>query len=128
MEMAGGATAPSEIARRTGVDPRTLNYHLGILCELGYVARRYPVTGHKPVARTVRYYLDDPVLRFWFRFVFPHQSLIRALGRDRAFAELVRPHLDAWCGDGFERLCRECLPLIYADEGVTAAFETSIVR
>jgi len=123
MEMAAGAAVPSEIARRAGVDPRTINYHLGILCDLGYVARHYPVTGRRPAARTVRYHLDDPVLRFWFRFVFPHQSLIRALGPDGAFRELVKPHLDAWFGDCFERLCRECLPLLYAKEGVAASFE-----
>lgn len=122
-EMAAGAATPGEIARKAGVDPRTLHYHLGVLCDLGYVARRYPVTGRCPSSRTVRYYLDDPVLRFWFRFVFPNQSLIRSLGAQRAFAELVGPRLDAWFGDCFERLCRECLPLLYAKEGVHASFE-----
>ena len=34
----------------------------------------------------------------------------------------MKPSLDAWFGGGFERLCREALPLIYAQEGVTAAF------
>ncbi len=124
MEMAGGSAMPGDIAARAGIDPRTIHYHLGVLCDLGYVARHYPVTGKRPVVRAVRYRLDDPVLRFWFRFVFPNQSLIRAMGPQRAFADLVRPHLDSWFGDCFERLCRECLPLIYAREGVNSAFET----
>ena len=123
MEMARGAAGPIDIARGAGIDPRAMNYHLGVLCDLGYAARHYPVTGKRPTTRAVRYRLDDPVLRFWFRFVFPNQSLIRALGPARAFAELIRPQLDSWLGDCFERLCRECLPVIYAGDRVTAPFE-----
>ena len=123
-EMAAGATTSTDIAKRVGADPRVLNYPLSVLCNLGYIAKHYPTSGKRPVARHVRYHLDDPVLRFWFRFVFPNQSLIRALGPQKAFTDIVRPHMDSWFGDCFERLCRECLPLIYAREGVTAKFET----
>lgn len=122
MELAHGNGVPAEIARATGIDPRTLNYHLGVLCELGYAARRYPLTDRPPVARAVRYAIDDALLRFWFRFVFPQQSLIRALGPARAYTEVVRPGFDSWLGGSFERLCREFLPFAYAAEGVTAGF------
>jgi AAA+ ATPase superfamily predicted ATPase len=90
---------------------------------LGYVQRRYPLTGKQPSARSVQYALDDPLLRFWFRFVFPHQSILRALGAAAGFTELVRPDLDTYYRYGFEGLCREALPLIYVSEGVRAAFE-----
>jgi hypothetical protein len=72
----------------------------------------------------VRYALDDPLLRFWFRFVFPHQSALRSHGPERGFAQFVKPELDAYMGRCFERLCREALPVIYAAEGVTASFVT----
>lgn len=121
--MAGGAATPVEIANRAEIDPRSVAYPLNVLCDLRYVARSYPVSGKRPFAKAVRYRLDDPVLRFWFRFVFPNQSLIRALGPQRAFVELVKPHSDAWFGDCFERLCRESLPLIYRSESVDAGFE-----
>ncbi|MFL6293230.1 MAG: DUF234 domain-containing protein, partial [Thermoanaerobaculia bacterium] len=35
----------------------------------------------------------------------------------------IRPHLDAYFGGCFERLCRESLPWLYRNEGVTAAFD-----
>ena len=60
--------------------------------------------------------LIDPLLRFWFRFVFPNMSAIRSAGAERAFAERIAPSLDAWFGECFERLCREALPFIYASE------------
>jgi len=122
MALAQGKTNPAQLARTTGIDVRGLNYHLHTLLELGYVQRRYPLTEGRPNVRSVRYALEDPLLRFWFRFIFPHQSLLRQLGPEQGLAEIVRPELDAYFGRCFERLCRECLPLLYAREGVRASF------
>jgi AAA+ ATPase superfamily predicted ATPase len=122
MALAQGKTNPAHLARMLGMDARALNYHLSTLCELGYLQRRYPVTGARPAVRDVRYALDDPLLRFWFRFVFPHQSILRSLGPERGFAHVIKPELDAYLGRCFERLCREAMPMIYAAENVTASF------
>ncbi|MCL4176523.1 MAG: ATP-binding protein [Verrucomicrobia bacterium] len=122
MALAQGKSSPAQLAKSTGIDVRGLNYHLNTLVELGYLQRRYPVTEAEPSTRSVRYALDDPLLRFWFRFVFPHQSVLRLLGPTRGFAEVVRPELDAYFGRCFERLCRESLPLLYLREGVRAPF------
>ncbi len=121
--IASGQSTVQDIARRSGQDPRGLAYYLQQLIELGYVERRYPLSGEPPSARSVRYDLADPLLRFWFRFIFPSTSYIRHMGADRALKDLIRPHLDAWFGLCFERLCREALPWLYRREGVTAAFE-----
>lgn len=45
------------------------------------------------------------------------------MGADRALRDLIRPHLDAYFGHAFERLCREALPHLYHQEGLAAAFE-----
>ncbi len=123
LAVAGGHTAASDIARVSGIAPGSLPYYLKQLIELGYLARRYPLTGEGKKPRGVRYDLGDPLLRFWFRFVFSEQSQIRLLGPDRALRELIKPHLDAYFGHCFERLCREALPRLYSQEGVTASFE-----
>ena len=90
---------------------------------LGYLRRRYPLDRRRPNPRQVRFEIDDPLLRFWFRFVFPNMSAIRGSGPRRVFGDRIAPSLEAWFGSCFERLCREALPLIYAAEGVTAGFE-----
>lgn len=120
--LARGAASPADLARMTGIEPRGLNYHLNTLVDLGYVERRHPLTEMPVHTRTVRYAVDDPLLRFWFRFVFPNQSLIRLLGPDRAFSETIRRELDSYFGRCDERLCREALPLLYARERVRSAF------
>ncbi|HKH44788.1 MAG TPA: ATP-binding protein [Thermoanaerobaculia bacterium] len=123
LALASGHTTNHAIAGQTGGDARGLHYYLQQLLDLGYLRRRYPLTGEKPAARHVRYELADPLLRFWFRFVFPHMSYIRHMGPEQAFKDLIRPHLDAYYGQCFERLCREALPDLYRREGVHAAFE-----
>jgi len=121
--LASGSRTASEIAAATGLPERSLPYYLNQLEELRYVRRRYPLTGKPPVVRHVRYVLDDPLLRFWFRFVYPEVSLIKQLGSERAWDKRIAPRFDAWCGGGFEVLCREALPGLYAREGVTAPYE-----
>jgi uncharacterized protein len=123
LAVASGFTTNRALAAQTGIDVRSLHYYLHQLSELGYLVRRYPLTGRPPAQRHVRYVLDDPFLRFWFRFVYPNTSLISQMGGARALHERIRPDLDAYFGSCFERLCREALPVLYARGGVTAGFE-----
>ena len=121
--VASGHGSPRAVAAATELPERNLHYYLQQLVSLGYLRRRYPLDGRRPNPRQVRFGIDDPLLRFWFRFVFPNMSAIRGSGAARVFGDRIAPALDAWYGAGFERLCREALPLIYAAEGVGAGFE-----
>ena len=121
--IASGESTVRAIAGAIGLPERNLHYYLQQLVDLGYLRRRYPLDRHRPNPKQLRFGIDDPLLRFWFRFVFPNTSIIRSGGATRAFAERIAPSLNAWFGDCFERLCREALPLIYAREGVSAGFE-----
>lgn len=123
LALAAGHSRMRAIAAASGVPERNLHYPLHQLADLGYVARRYPLTGARPAARNVHFVLEDPLLRFWFRFVFPNRSHIQRVGPRRAFQELIAPNLDAYLGGGFERLCREALPAIYEREGVIGPYD-----
>jgi AAA+ ATPase superfamily predicted ATPase len=111
------------IAAQTGIPERSLHYYIQQLSSLGYIARRFPLTEKKPNPRQVRYVLQDPLLRFWFRFIFPNLSFIQQMGPRRALRDRIRPGLDTYFGLCFEHLCRQALPVIYEREGVGAAFE-----
>ena len=122
MAVAQGFTTNPKIAANTGIPEKSLHYYLQQLIGLGYIARRYPLTGGKPVARNVRFVLDDPLLRFWFRFIFPNLSFIQQMGPRRTLREIIRPQLASFFGYCFENLCREALPRLYEKEGISAAF------
>ena len=121
--IAGGNHTIATIARAGSLPERGLSYWLDQLVALGYVGRRHPLTEGRPRARDVQFHLEDPLLRFWFRYVFPHRSFIQQRGPQAAWTELIAPTFASYQGDGFERLCREALPDLYAREGVTAAYQ-----
>ena len=123
LALATGTAVHKDLAARTQIAERSLGYYLKQLEGLGYVERRYPLTGTKPTARSVRYGVADPLLRFWFRFVFPNLTFIQQQGPSRTFRELIRPQRDAYFGLCFEGLCRQALPYIYRRERVSAAYE-----
>jgi AAA+ ATPase superfamily predicted ATPase len=123
LAIAEGQSTVKTIAARSKVAERSLPYYLQQLIELGYVARRYPLTGAKPPVRHVRFALIDPLLRFWFRFVFPNMSFVQQMGPGAAMRDRIRAELPGYYGTCFERLCREALPRIYQREKVAAAFE-----
>lgn len=121
--LAAGASTMAEITSAAGFPGRNLHYYLQQLVDLGYLRRRYPLDGSQPSPKQVRFAIDDPLLRTWFRFVFPNTSGIRSSGIESTFAERIAPSLEAHFGICFERLCREALPLIYAREGISSTAE-----
>jgi AAA+ ATPase superfamily predicted ATPase len=92
-----------------------LQYYLHRLMELQYVRKVVPLADRVP--RTdVFYEIQDPFLRFWFRFLFKHLSPIELLGPDKAYERLIKPDLEAYFGRCFEQFCRERLPDIYTKQ------------
>ncbi len=123
MAIATGAHALKEIAKVSGVAERNLHYTIEQLVSLGYVSRRYPLNGVKPRRTSVRFVLDDALLRFWFGFIFPHQSQLAQLTPALAWERLISPSLDAWAGHCFKRMCREALPGLLSREKISAGVE-----
>jgi len=123
MSLATGSLRAVDIARKSGIPSANLQYYLKHLLELGYLKRRLPLSSRSAGAHAVRYAVADPVLRFWFRFIFPHASRIVSLGPAAAYDQLISPELEAYCGQCFEGLCRQALPRLYRREPVHGAFE-----
>jgi AAA+ ATPase superfamily predicted ATPase len=120
---ARGRHSQGEIARSIGLSTAALAPHLRNLVSLGYLERVFPLIPARPPRTSVLYRVADPLLRFWFRFVEPHWSTLRRFTPERAFEQIVAPQWDAYCGEAFERLCREALPLLYEAEKVTGRIE-----
>ena len=121
--LADGHARPRDIAAATGLPEKNLPYYLGQLTAMHYVRKRYPLTGRAPSPRHVRYVIADPLLRFWFRFVWPNASALAQRGPERTFSDQIRPRLASWFGTCFEELCREALPVLYDREGVASSWE-----
>lgn len=123
VEVGLGRRAQSEIARAVGLTASALAPHLKGLVSLGYLERVVPLSAQRAPRTAVVYRIADPLLRFWFRFMEPNRSAWRMYLGERAFEQFIAPQWESFCGDGFERLCREALPWLYVSEGVVGRFQ-----
>ncbi|MGH8998153.1 MAG: ATP-binding protein [Acidimicrobiia bacterium] len=114
-QLASGGKAVDEIARGARVDNGVVSRYLGTLGELGLVARRLPI-GAAPGARSGQWWLADPFLRFWFRFVFPyHADLASGLPPDELWRRVVAPAFADHVSPTFEDLCRRWVRIMVTD-------------
>ncbi len=106
-----GRTTPNEIAQGAGLSDRgVVSRYLSTLRELRLVERRVPATERNPErTRRARYYLADPFLRTWFRFVLTHRSALELGGEERVYDARLAPHLDQHVSLAFEEIARQHL-------------------
>jgi len=62
-----------------------------------------------PKERNSRYFLADPFLMFWYRFVLPNRSALEAGHHQAVLKHAIRPFLSDYMGLVFERICRQYL-------------------
>ena len=106
--IAVGKTRLNEIKQSTGIEGATA--YLDTLQQLHLVERRVPVTEKQPhKSRRGKYRLQDPYLRFWFRYVHPYHSQLERGGAQIILKNQVLPQLDLFTGLAFEEVCRQFL-------------------
>ena len=106
--MAGGATRLNEISQRVGLDSTHANRYLSVLRELGLVRRETPVSERaREKSRKGFYKIEDNYVKFWFRFVLPHRSLIESGNADLVYQQMIAPNLPHYMREIFEDVCRQ---------------------
>jgi len=105
--IAGGATRPGEIADRSFLEAKDLPYYLDVLMKLGFVRKEHPAAD-KPTTKKTIYRIDDPFLRFWFRFVLAHRDELEINNRAPALEDLAGNY-PGFLGETFEQISREFL-------------------
>ncbi len=107
--IAGGETQMARIADGTGINVNSISKYLDELTSYYQVLeRRIPVTEHKYEKKIGRYYIKDPALRFWFRYIFKNQSLIE-IGDEKGLTAKIMNDLPTFTGRSFEELVRALL-------------------
>ena len=107
--LASGAKELNEIAQPMRMSGGVVAKYLNTLVDLRIVARHLPL-GVPTTARVGHWRLEDPFLRFWFRFVFPFQSgLESGLRAVDLFDAEVGPYLADHVAPVFEDWCRAWL-------------------
>ncbi len=105
--IAGGATRPSDIADHSFLEAKDLPYYLDVLMKLGFVRKEHPAADKATTKKSI-YRIDDPFLRFWFRFVLAHRDELE-INDMTPVLEDISGNYPRFLGETFEQISREFL-------------------
>ncbi len=107
--IAGGETQMARIADGAGINVNSISKYLEELVSYYQVIeRRIPVTSHRREHKSGRYFISDPALRFWFRYIYRHRSLLE-IGDEKKLTGIIVKDLATLMGTSFEDLVRALL-------------------
>jgi AAA+ ATPase superfamily predicted ATPase len=113
--IADGQQAIGEISGRTGLNSSKASFYLSVLRDTGFVMRQVPITQLGTDSRRGRYFVTDPYLRFFYRFMSAYQSTL-ALGQLQQILDLIQEGLPSFIHNNtWQELCREWLLLASAN-------------
>lgn len=110
--VASGATKMGDIVSRIpDLNSATdVSYYLSTLQKLHLIRREVSLDRRdRQREKNARYYLEDHFMAFWYHFVLPNLSALQAGYADEVYDQVIAPGLEAYMGQAFERICRECL-------------------
>jgi AAA+ ATPase superfamily predicted ATPase len=117
--VADGLTERGEIVNRVmHKDEQTsgITSYIDKLERMRLIRRMYSLDVVAPEkSRNTRYFLDDPFLKFHFRFVLPNASSLQAGHADAVLRLQNEPRMADYMGERFEEICRAWVAL-YAQE------------
>jgi hypothetical protein len=105
--IAAGEQAIGEISDRTGLNSSKASFYLSVLRDTGFVMRDVPITKRGTDSRRGRYFVTDPYLRFFYRFLFAHQAKL-ALGQFQPILDQIQEQMpDFIQANTWPELCHE---------------------
>jgi uncharacterized protein len=121
--IADGQQAISDISDRTGLNSSKASFYLSVLRDTGFVVREVPISQRGTDSRRGRYFVTDPYLRFFYRFLSAYQSKL-ALGQSQPVLDLIEEALPVFIRDNtWQELCREWLLLASAQGDIPVPIE-----
>ncbi len=114
--IAHGAHTLSDISKRSGLSGGPASKYLSVLRDTGFVERRIPIMERSPDSRRGRYFITDPYLRFFYRFLSAHQSKL-ALGKVDQAMELIKNDMPRFLeSNTWQELCQDWVLLASAED------------
>jgi AAA+ ATPase superfamily predicted ATPase len=117
--VADGMTVRGEIVNRVmqkDEQSSSITPYIDRLERMRLLRRMYSLDVAAPEkSRNTRYFLNDPFLAFYFRFVLPNASALQAGHAEPVYRLGIEPHLDENMGERFEEICRAWL-MLYGQE------------
>lgn len=107
-EMAQGANKLNDIYHATGFSRAKISVYLKTLIhhDFAYKAYSFGNAGRENVMKGV-YKIQDPLLDFYFRFIFPNESSLLQMPADKFYDIFISAGIQNYVSDHFRDVCRE---------------------
>ncbi len=98
----------NEISQKSYVEPNKLSKYLSVLLNLRLIERILPITERKELRRNAIYRIKDNLFNFWFRYIYPHESLIEG-GSVEIVINNIKKDFNSFVSFTFEDICKGLL-------------------
>ncbi len=107
-QMAQGVNKLNDLYHATGFSRAKISVYLKTLIhhDFAYKAYSFGNTGRENVVKGV-YKILDPLLNFYFRFVFPNESSLLQMPADKFYDLFISAGIQEYAGECFKTVCRE---------------------
>ncbi len=111
--MTGGVTRLNDIFEATGFSRAKISVYMKNLGQLGVVSKRRVLSIRcKDQEIKGLYEITDPLIHFWYRFIYPNQSLLAEVTAEAFYDRMIRDELEQYTSYYFERVCLQYLELM----------------
>ena len=108
VNIAAGNGKLNDLHNATGMDRAKLSVYLKTLMECGTVARVVSADiGTGANTQKGMYRIEDRMIRFYYRFVFPHLSSLQLLGPERFYRKFIEPGIVSFMEEVYPIFCME---------------------
>ncbi len=106
--IASGTGKLGDIHNATGIDRAKLSVYIRTLTENDVVEKLVSAEVGDP-ANTLKafYRIKNSVIRFYYRFVFPHKSSLAVIGAERFYRRFIEPGIFAYLEETYPLFCME---------------------
>lgn len=108
----------NDIYKHTGFSRAKISVYLKILMELDLVEKVYSYESDgRSNAQKGIYRIANPYVRFYFRYLFPNQSLMQLVEPEEFYEAKVKDSYPLFIEETYRKICREQMKARYAQVG-----------
>ena len=108
----------NDIYKHTGFSRAKISVYLKILMELDLVEKVYSYESEgRSNAQKGIYRIANPYVRFYFRYLFPNQSLMQLVEPEEFYEAKVKDSYPLFIEETYRKICREQMKTRYAQVG-----------
>jgi len=111
--LAAGRNKLNELHDRTGYSRAKISVYIKNLIELDIVEKVFSFdTDNRDNVKKGIYDIKDPVIHFWYKFVFPNMSELERGNKEYVYDKIIKPEFDEYIHRYFVKMSKEFLILL----------------